>query len=71
MKRRFEYMGKTYKVRKESGERMSHARTDDLLRTLLHTPDACYSMTGDTMVVVTDGVAYIGTIRESIILEDE
>jgi len=70
VKRTFDYMGKTYKVRKDRGERLSHARTDDLLRTLLHTPDATCSMTEDTLIVVSDGMAYIATIREWINLEE-
>ena len=30
MKRMFEYDGKTYNVRKDRGERLSHKQTDDM-----------------------------------------
>lgn len=70
MKRRFDYAGKSYKVRKERGTRLSHKQTDKLLRTLLDTPDATFSASGDTIVVVCDGTAYIATLRERIDLED-
>ena len=71
MKRRFEYAGKSYKVRKERGERLSHTATDNLLRELLSTKDATYTMTGDTLIVVSDGTAYIATMRETVNLEGD
>lgn len=70
MKRTFEYKGNSYKVRKERGVRLSHEQTDDLLRTLLG-KKAVVTMSGDTLIVVSDGMAYITTIRESVCLEDE
>ncbi len=69
MKRRFDHAGKSYKVRKDRGNRLSHDATDNLLRALLANKDATYSMTGDTLIVVSDGTAYIATIRETIHLE--
>ena len=69
MKRRFDHAGKSYKVRKDRGERLSHDATDNLLRALLDNKDATFMMTGDTMVVVSDGTAYITTVRETIDLE--
>jgi hypothetical protein len=70
MKRRFDHAGNSYKVCKERGERLSHTRTDELVRGLLSTPDATFSTAGDTMVVVCEGTVYIATLRERIELED-
>ena len=70
MKRRFDHASKSYKVRKERGERLSHDATDSMLRALLANKDATYMTTGDTLIVVSDGTAYIATVRETVNLED-
>jgi len=69
MKRRFDHAGKSYKVSKERGERLSHTQTDNLVRALLGTENT-YSCTGDTMVVVSDGTVYIATLRERIEMDE-
>jgi hypothetical protein len=69
MKRVFEYKGERYKVRKDRGERLSHKQTDDMLYELLAQNDSTYIAGGDTIIVVSEGTAYIATIRESIDLD--
>ena len=69
--RTFDYQGRAYKVRKDRGVRLSHEQTDHMLRQLLAMPDATFSAGGDTMVVVSDGVVYIATLRERIEMDEE
>ena len=38
---------------------------------MLSNKDATYMLTGDTLIVVSDGTAYIATMRETVNLEGD